>query len=199
MEDHLRNELIKCMKILHDRGLVSGIGGNASVKISKNEILITPTGVFKADLRAEDIVKIDINGNVIEGCLKPSIELPLHLSIYKSRSDVNAIIHAHNPYTIGIISAGKKIEPINYEAWRIFKDIPIIEFKPPGSKELADLVAKNIKSKSAVIMKNHGVIAVGSNLKEALYIIEALEEISIMIFVASCLGKITTIPEEYLR
>jgi len=199
MEEELRKELVKCMKILHSRGLISGIGGNASVKLNKNEVLITPSGVFKAKIHPSEIVKIDMDGNVLEGCLKPSREEELHLAIYKVRPDVNAIIHAHNPFTIGIVLAGKKIEPINYEAWTLFKDTPILEFKIPGSKELANLVAQNIKSKPAVILQNHGVVAVGRTLTEALYITETLEEISIMMFVAHCLGGAKLIPKEYLK
>ncbi|MEM0285888.1 MAG: class II aldolase/adducin family protein, partial [Candidatus Methanomethyliaceae archaeon] len=73
------------------------------------------------------------------------------------------------------------------------------EFKIPGSKELANLVAQNIKSKPAVILQNHGVVAVGRTLTEALYITETLEEISIMMFVAHCLGGAKLIPKEYLK
>lgn len=199
MEEALRKELVKCMKILHLRGLISGMGGNASVKLNENEILITPSGVFKAELHPSDIVKIDMNGKVLCGCLKPSREEGLHLAIYRARPDVNAIVHAHNPFTVGLTLAGKKIEPVNYEAWVMFKDIPILEFKPPGSKELAELVAQNIKSRPAVILQNHGVVAVGKTLTEALYITEALEEISIMLFVSHCLGGAKLIPKEYMK
>lgn len=199
MEEFLRRELVKCMKYLHMRRLISGMSGNASVKLSENEVLITPSGLLKAELHPNDIVKMDMDGNVLSGYLKPSREGKLHIAIYKIRPDVNAIIHAHNPFTIGITLAGKKIEPVNYEAWTMFKDVPILEFKLPGSEELANLVAQNIKSNSAVILQNHGVITVGKTLMEALYIAEVLEEVSIMIFVASCLGGAKLIPKEYMN
>ncbi|MGQ9759037.1 MAG: class II aldolase/adducin family protein [Candidatus Methanomethylicaceae archaeon] len=195
----LRQSLVKCMKILHDRGLISGVGGNASVRLGRDgEILITPSGRFKGDLSPEDIVKINMEGQVLECCLRPSIEGPLHIAIYKSRPDVNAIIHTHNPFTTGLALAGKKIEPVNYESAVIFGEVPILEFKPPGSKELGELAAKNIKDRPAVIFQNHGVIAVGSTLMEALSIVEALEEASIMIFVASHFGEVKHIPKDQI-
>lgn len=199
-ESRLRQLLVKCMRILHDRALISGAGGNASVRLGRDgAILITPSGVFKGELNPEDIVKINMEGEVEEGCLRPSIEGPLHIAIYKTRPDVNAIIHAHNPFTTGLALAGKKIEPINYESAVIFGEVPILEFRPPGSKELVELVAQNIKNQQVVILQNHGVIAVGSTLIEALSSVEVLEEISKMIFVASHFGEVKHIPRDQIE
>lgn len=184
-ERALRDELVKCMKILHIRGLISGMGGNASARVGDGSILITPSGKFKGELAPEDIVKIDMDGRVLEGCLRPSIEGPLHTAIYRRNPHIHAIIHSHNPFTTGLALAGKKIEPVNFEAATLFKDVPILEFRPPGTKELGELVAENIKNRRAVILQNHGVVAVGATPLEALCIIESLEEVSIMIFVAS--------------
>ncbi|MDH5810745.1 MAG: class II aldolase/adducin family protein [Candidatus Methanomethylicaceae archaeon] len=197
LERSLREELVKCMKILHSKGLISGLGGNASARLSREGvILITPSGKFKGDLTPDDICKIDIEGRVLEGCIRPSIESPLHTAIYKSNPHVNAIIHSHSPFTTGLALAGKKIEPVNYEAAVIFKEVPILEFRTPGSKELGELVAQNIKNRRAVILQNHGVVAVGSTPLEALSIIESLEEVSIMIFVASHFGEVKLIPKD---
>ncbi|MEM2001932.1 MAG: class II aldolase/adducin family protein [Candidatus Methanomethylicaceae archaeon] len=197
LERSLREELVKCMKILHSKGLISGLGGNASARLSREGvILITPSGKFKGDLTPDDICKIDIEGRVLEGCIRPSIESPLHTAIYKSNPHVNAIIHSHSPFTTGLALAGKKIEPVNYEAAVIFKEVPILEFRTPGSKELGELVAQNIKNRRAVILQNHGVVVVGSTPLEALSIIESLEEVSIMIFVASHFGEVKLIPKD---
>ncbi|MEM3486267.1 MAG: class II aldolase/adducin family protein [Candidatus Methanomethyliaceae archaeon] len=197
LERSLREELVKCMKILHSKGLISGLGGNASARLSREGvILITPSGKFKGDLTPDDICKIDMVGRVLEGCIRPSIESPLHTTIYKSNPHVNAIIHSHSPFTTGLALAGKKIEPVNYEAAVIFKEVPILEFRTPGSKELGELVAQNIKNRRAVILQNHGVVAVGATPLEALSIIESLEEVSIMIFVASHFGEVKLIPKD---
>ena len=199
VERSLREELVKCMKILHSRGLISGFGGNASARLPREgAILITPSGKFKGDLAPDDICKIDMEGRVLEGCIRPSIESPLHTAIYRSNPHINAIIHSHSPFTTGLALAGKKIEPVNYEAAIIFKDVPILDFKIPGTKELGELVAQNIKNRRVVILQNHGVVAVGSTPLEALSIIESLEEVSIMMFVASHFGEVKLIPKDQI-
>jgi len=199
IEISLREELVRCMKILHNRGLISGLGGNASARLPKEKaILITPSGRFKGDLAPEDIVKIDMDGRVLEGCLRPSIEGPLHTAIYRSSPHINAVVHSHSPFTTGLALAGRKIEPVNYEAAVLLKDVPILEFRSPGSKELGELVAENIRNRRAVILQNHGVVAVGATPLEALCTIESLEEVSIMIFVASHFGEVKLIPRDLI-
>jgi L-fuculose-phosphate aldolase len=98
------------MKTLLDRGLITGIGGNASVRLEGDEgILITPSALYKGELKPEDIVKIDIEGNVKEGLYKPSIEWHFHSAIYRRRLDINAVIHTHSPMTTGLALAGKNL------------------------------------------------------------------------------------------
>ncbi len=197
IEWSLREELAKCMRILHNRGLISGIGGNASARLSKEgTVLITPSGKFKGDLGPEDIVKIDMEGRVLEGCLKPSIEGPLHTAIYRNLPNINAVVHSHSPFTTGLALAGKSIQPVNFEAAEVFKEVPILEFRRPGSKELGELVAQNIRNRRAVVLQNHGVVAVGATPIEAMCTIESLEEVSIMIFVASHFGEVKLIPKD---
>jgi len=199
-EAELKEQLVKCMKVLHTRGLMTGIGGNASVRMEgTEEVLITPAALYKGELKPEDIVKIDPQGNVIEGVFKPSIEWHFHNAIYKRRLDVNAVIHTHSPMTTGLALAGKKIEPVTLESAVMLADVPILEFKYPGTKELGDLVAENILGHRAVILQNHGVIAVGYDLIEALTTIEVLEEVATMMFVASHFGGAKLIPSDQIE
>lgn len=199
-EAELKEQLIKCMKQLHARGLITGIGGNASVRMEgTEEILITPAALYKAELKPDDIVKIDLEGNVIEGLFKPSIEWHFHNAIYRKRLDVNAVIHTHSPMTTGLALAGRKIEPVTLESAVMLADVPILEFRYPGTKELGDLVAENILGHRAVILQNHGVISVGYDLIEAMTTVEVLEEVSTMIFVASHFGGAKLIPSDQIE
>jgi L-fuculose-phosphate aldolase len=199
-EVYLKEQLVKCMKVLHDRGLITGIGGNASARMEgTEEILITPAALYKGELKPEDIVKIDLQGNVIEGGFKPSIEWHFHNAIYKRRLDVNAVIHTHSPMTTGLALAGKKIEPVTLESAVMLADVPILEFRYPGTRELGDLVAENILGHRALILQNHGVIAVGYDLIEALTTVEILEEVSTMMFVASHFGGAKLIPSDQIE
>jgi len=199
-EDDLKAQLIKTMVSLHSRGLMTGVGGNASVRIEgSDEVLITPSGLYKPELKPEDIVKIDMEGNVIEGIFKPSMEWYFHTAIYRRRRDVNSVIHTHSPYTTGMALAGKKIEPITLEAAVMLADVPILNFRYPGTKELGEIVGENILGHRAVILQNHGVVAVGYDLIEAITTIEVLEEISKMAFVAHFFGGAKLIPPDQIE
>ncbi len=199
-ETALKEQLIKCMVSLHARGLMTGIGGNASVRIEgTEEVLITPSGLYKPDLKPDDIVKIDLDGNTLEGVFKPSIEWYFHTAIYRKRMDVNAVLHTHSPYTTGLALAGKKIEPVTYEAAVMLADVPILEFRYPGTKELGDLVGNAMMGHRAAILQNHGVITVGYDLIEAITTIEVLEEISKMTYIASHFGGARLIPPDQIE
>ena len=140
-----------------------------------------------------------MDGNTLEGIFKPSIEWYFHTAIYRKRHDVNAIMHTHSPYTTGMALAGKKIEPITLEAAVMLADVPILDFKYPGTKELGDLVGENALGHRAVILQNHGVVAVGYDLIEAITTIEVLEEVSKMSFVASLFGGAKLIPPDQIE
>ncbi len=106
-EEKLKTELAACVRGLFAKGLVSSGGGNHSARMpGSNEIWITPSGYPRSHTRPEDLIKIDLNGNVLAGSLRPSIEVPFHTEIYKRRPDVNAVVHTHSPYTQGITLAG---------------------------------------------------------------------------------------------
>ncbi len=184
-EEELRFEIIRVMKTLYDRGLVSALGGNVSARIpGSDNIWITPSGVFKGDLKPDDLVKISLDGDVIEGFMRPSVEWPMHTAIYRVRPDINAVIHAHNPITTGLALAGVELKPITVEAVVTLRNVPVVPFAYPGTDELAKLVAERVKGVRALILQNHGVVALGYNLVEAEAIVETLEEVAITQLVA---------------
>lgn len=199
-EEELKKEIIRVMKVLYDRGLVSALGGNVSARNpGAKEFWITPSGVFKGNLQPDDLVKLDLEGNVLEGFLRPSVEWPFHAIIYKKRPDVNAVIHAHNPVATGLALAGIDIKPITIESVLTLRKVPIVPFAYPGTDELAELVGKHIEGVRALILQNHGVIAVGYNLVEAEAVVETLEEVALTQFVAIVASggkELPLIPEE---
>lgn len=197
-EESLKREICRIMRRLFSRGLISSIGGNISARLPQaSEFWITPSGVFKGGLKPGDLVKVGLDGKVLSGMLKPSIETPLHVTIYRRREDVNAIVHSHNPITTALAIAGVEIKPVTAEAAAVLNDIRVVPWAPPGSEELANLVGERIVGAKALVLMNHGVIGVGRNLLEAEAIVEILEEISTITFVSSMLtGKIPLIPEK---
>ena len=197
-EEDLKKEIIRVMRALYERGLVSALGGNVSARLpGASEFWITPSGVFKGALTEDDLVKVDLDGNVVEGFLRPSTETPFHAAIYKVRPDVNAVVHAHNPITLGLALAGVNIKPISVEAVMTLRKVEVVPFAFPGTDQLAKLVAEAaLKGARAIILMNHGVIGMGANLLEAEAVVETLEEVATAQFVAMALGKEPpTIPE----
>jgi L-fuculose-phosphate aldolase len=190
-EDQLKNDICKVMKNLYNRGLVSALGGNVSSRVpGSSEFWITPSGIFKGELNPDDLVKLDLEGNVLEGFLRPSIEWQMHAAIYKVRPDVNAVVHAHNPVTLGLALAGSSLKPITVEAVMVLRKVEIVPFAFPGTDQLAKLVEeKASKGSRAIILQNHGIVALGSNLYDAEAVAETLEEVATAQFVAMALGK----------
>jgi L-fuculose-phosphate aldolase len=131
-----KKALVNCVKDLYRMGFTSPVSGNHSIKIENTKWMwITPSGVPRYNLREEDLVKVNLKTGRTLGKLKPSIEWYMHLSIYK-KSKVNAIVHTHSPYTLGIaISVTNQLQHVLEEAKIIVGDPVIVSNKPSGSKE----------------------------------------------------------------
>jgi len=191
-EDEIKNEIVRISRVLYDRQLITALGGNISGRVpGSNEFWITPSQVFKGALKPDDLVKLNLDGELIEGVYKPSMEWISHAAIYKVRPDVNGIVHAHNPAVLGLTLAGKEIKTtITDEAVLVLRKIEKVPFKLPGTKELADQVAKAAATGArALILENHGVIGLGTNLLEAEAIVELIEAIATIEFICYALGK----------
>ena len=162
-------EIIDTGNNIYNKNLISGKSGNISSRInaaSGDIIAITPTLKSLAGLKAEDIVLIDLDGNILSDG-KPSSEVNMHLEIYKKRDDVNAIVHTHSPYATGFAFSDKKIKRLEGFGEIQKPYLPSIEYEKPGSSELAESASKGIGDSDVLVLKNHGVICVGENLKEA--------------------------------
>lgn len=191
-EDELKNEIVRVMKDLYEKSLVNALAGNVSARErGAREFWITPSRLFKGGLKSEDLIKVDLHGNIITGAHKPSIETKTHAAIYKVRRDINAIVHAHNPWLLGLSMAGVEIRPrITVDAALLIKDVEKVGFKAPGSSALAEEVASAARrGANAIILENHGVIGLGSDLLEAEAIVEIMEALAIMEFTCYAMGK----------
>lgn len=199
-EEEIKVYICKTMAAIYRRGLISATGGNVSARIpGTKEFWITPSGIFKGELSSSDLVKIDIERGVIEGFRKPSVETPMHRAIYKRRPDVNAIVHAHNPVAVGLALAGMEIQPVTVDAAFVLRKVPIVPFALPGTEDLANAAAEHLVGVKAVILQNHGVVSVGSNLTEAEAVVEKLEEVAIAQSVAYHFGKPSPVPRKYIE
>lgn len=198
----MKKSIVYFMKRLCDSNLTTSLGGNISFKLSDSEILITPSSIDKAELKEEEIVVLDMDGNIKEGIYKPSMEYMMHLAVYQIKPDISAIIHAHPHYST-LFSAAKMPINLNFtaEACKNVKDIGLAEYRMMGSKELADEVAEKAKCNNIVLMQNHGVLTMGKDLLEAFYRMEVLEQAAKMTYHSLTLG-LNELPKrdvEYLK
>lgn len=190
MKKHI-NEIISVSNEIYDKGLVSGKAGNISKRIKSSigdVVAITPTLTSLSNMKEEDIILVDINGNVLTKG-KPSSEVNMHLEIYKKRPDVNAIVHTHSTYATGFAFSNKRLKRL--EGFGQIKNefIPYIEYEKPGSAELAKKASENIIDEDVLILKKHGVICVGDSLKEAKLLAVFIEESAKTQFVTCMLNS----------
>ena len=175
--DELKNNLVKYSKILVDKGLVVSSGGNVSF-CKNNKMYVTPTGVVLDEIKAHNLACVDLDGNRLNE-FKPSKESVMHSSIYKSK-DVDVIIHAH-PYYTTILASHKNIKkgkdiPLYTPGYAVkVGEVGLVDYYPPGSRELSQAVTEEISNKNAVLMKKHGVIVSADDFRTALNLIEDIE------------------------
>ena len=185
-------EIINVSNEIYNKGLVSGKAGNISVKFKQNDydiVAITPTQKSLSDLSEEDIVLVDMQGNVLTKG-KPSSEMDMHLEVYRRRPDISAIVHTHSPYATGFAFSSKRIKRL--EGFGAINNpyLPYIEYEKPGSDELAKKVGENISDDDVLILKNHGVVCLGENLKEAKLLAVFVEESAKTQFVTYMLNSV---------
>jgi len=190
--ENLKDSLIKVSRLSGSRGWCPGTSGNISVlDPDTGKVYIKVSGRSMADLKPSDILTLDLDGKVLEGSGRPSKEVNFHLGIYKKRKDVKAVLHTHPPYATAYATAGRSLPMVTATAKHILKKVPLVDYAPPGSSELADLVVKRFEDPDvcAVLMKNHGVVSVGGNLYRALYVTEWVENAAETAFLYSVIKR----------
>jgi L-fuculose-phosphate aldolase len=187
-ENRLKMELVKMSQRCGLQGWCPGTLGNISVLSSSLEsIFIKRSGADLNRLRLEDVLTLDLDGNVLRGQGKPSIETRFHLGIYKVRKDVRAVFHVHPPFATAYAVAGKKIPMVTEAAKIVLIDVPLLPLAPPGSIELAGRVVDGFKDLrvKAVLLSEHGVIAVGETLEGAYHTTALVEDTAKVAFLSS--------------
>jgi L-fuculose-phosphate aldolase len=179
--ERLESDLARTIRRLYERGLVSGVGGNASVILpSKREILITPTGYFNGGVAEGDLLRVSLEGKKKKGKKvlgkgKPSSELPTHLTAYRVRKDIGAVVHGHPPTAVALITAGVTIPSMTPEHAVMIRRLEVVGFAVPGEAG-ARAVEESLKRCDVVGIMNHGFFSLGPDLHEAASRLEVLEE-----------------------
>ena len=188
-----RLELHAACEEMYRRGLVGAYSGNASLRLEgdleEGLLLVTPTQRPYYRLRPEDLVVVDLSGEPVSDGLAPSSETALHLEIYRTRNDVDAVVHTHSLCASAAAVAGREIPPIVDEmVFHIGGGIPIGDYAFPGSPELALIAARTMGERNAVLLRNHGVVGVGGDVWDALEICDLVERVAHIFVLAQAFG-----------
>lgn len=198
-ESDLRLAIVECGRIAYERHLMTSNDGNISIRMDDGLILITPSGLSKGRLSTDDLIVVDIEGNLISARAdrKPSSETPMHLEVYKSREDVHAVVHAHPLFATTLTVAGLEF-PIDVlpEVLLTLGEVPITDYATPASHEDAVVIRPFLKEYNALLLRQHGSLTYGKNLDEALIHLERIEHVSEVYWRAKMLGTVKRVPLE---
>jgi len=195
-----KKEIIKTALMLKEYRLIALSGGNVSIRTKSGHVVVTPSGMLYETMVPEDVVVIDMDGNTIEGTRKISVDTEAILYILKNMPEVNAVIHTHQVYA----SAVGLVEDVLPAAVTTLPNaclgsVTVAPYSSAASLEMGITSVKYLNKKRAVILKNHGVITVGSTLKEALYAAVYLEDAAKIYIMAKAIGKPSILSEEQVE
>ncbi|MFH1184598.1 MAG: class II aldolase/adducin family protein [Chloroflexota bacterium] len=201
-EYDLRLALVECGRICYDRGLITSNDGNLSARLDGSRVLITPSGVSKGRMQAEDLLLIDMEGGVIgkESGSHPSSETPMHVEVYRQRPDLRAVIHAHPVFATALTVAGMSFPTdILPETLLLLGEVPVAAYASPSTAEDAEVIRPLIGRHRAILLRQHGTLTCGADLDEALLHLERVEHVAEVFWRARALGHVEHLTPEARR
>lgn len=189
-EEQARADIVEAGRRLYARAYVASNDGNISARLDDRRLITTPKSVSKGFMTPDMMVIVDYSGQKLSGDRDASSELPMHLEIYRSRPDVNAVVHAHPPLATGFAVAGIPLtRAVLAEVVTTLGSIPIAEYGTPSTRELPDAVRKYIKAHDGLLLANHGAVTCCKTVMSAYYKMETIEHFAKISLVARLLGR----------
>lgn len=189
--------VLKATKDMVTQGLVSGTAGNVSGRLPDGNVVMTPSSTPYDTMTVDELVVVDMDGNVVDGDRGPTSEKALHLACYRDYDEVGGVIHCHATYA-SMFALVRKPIPAVIEEFVVYVggDVPIAAYKPTGSDELADEIVTHLGDRSVALMANHGMLAIGRDADDALHTALCVEHNARIIWGARALGEPVPIPDE---
>ena len=197
MLEELRELVWKCNLELPKNGLVKMTSGNVSARDPESGlIVIKPSGYSYEEMMPIDMVVVDLEGDVIEGHLKPSVDTDTHLYVYRHRPDVFGIAHTHSPYATTFAALGEPIPACLTATAMLGGEVPLGGYVPIGGEAIGAEIVRNIGNSLAIIMQNHGVFTIGPSAKVATKMAIEVEEIAKITHMAMLRGEPIMLTED---
>jgi len=195
-KDEIKEAIVAAAKDLDAVGLVLHSSGNVSARYGEN-VFITASGVPYSRMTTEHVIEVDMEGNPLEGELMPSIEKGMHLGLFQARQDVQAVIHSHPVFATAFAAARKPIPAFLDEmAVYVGGTVEVCEWALSGSHDLAEAAVETVGQKAAALLANHGMIACGVDIEEALHVTKLVERAAITRLWTNFLGGAVDTPAE---
>jgi L-fuculose-phosphate aldolase len=194
---NLKERLIATARELLARGLTEATAGNLSARLPDGNVAMTPSSLAYETMTPDDLVVTDLDGNVLEGERPPTSEKALHLACLRRHDDLGAVIHSHAMFASMFAVTHQPI-PCVIEEFDVYVggEVPVADYRLTGSDELGEEVARHVGDRGAVLMANHGLLAVGKDPEQALKVTSLVERTAQIVWGARALGDLVPLPEE---
>jgi L-fuculose-phosphate aldolase len=195
-----RKTIVEYGKKLIQAQLTTGTGGNLSIcNREEGLVAIKPSGIDYFEMQPEDVVVVDLQGNKVDGKLKPSSEISFHLGLINHRADVNAVVHTHQVYATTIACLNWELPAVHYLVGLSGNKVPVAPYATYGSKELSENIINSIGDYNACLMANHGLVTVGVNMAAAFAVAEELELVCRLYYQAKCIGEPVILSDDEMQ
>lgn len=189
--------IVEYGKKLVTSNLTKGTGGNLSIyNREKNLMAISPSGIDYFKIGVEDIVVMNLKGNIVDGHREPSSEYDMHRIFYENRDDIDAIIHTHTMYATTLACLNWSLPPVHYMVALAGLDVRCANYATYGTKELAENAFEAMKDRYAVLLANHGLLAGSKDLANAFNITEEIEYVAELYYRTKAIGEPVILSEE---
>lgn len=194
-----RRAVAEAAREVHAAGLVQGTAGNVSLRDEESGLVaITPSALACDSLEAEDVALVDVEANLIEGRYAPSSETPMHTEVYRKMPWVRGVVHTHSIYATTFACLGRPIEPAHYLIAMVGGRIPVAPYATFGTREIGQNAVDSFGDSLAVLLAQHGVLAIGHSLEEAVNVASATEFVAEVYYKALLLDQPALIPPDEL-
>jgi L-fuculose-phosphate aldolase len=191
----VRETVLATARELARRGLVEGTSGNVSARVDDKRVCVTPSSLAYEAMTVDDLVVMDLSGQVLQGEASPTSEKALHLSCYRAYPEIGGVVHSHPVYATMFAVARQPI-PAAIEEVTVYVggDIPVCDYTMTGTDELGAEVVARLGDRAATLLANHGMVSVGATAERALHAALVVERTAHIVWGARLLGEVHPLP-----